>query len=348
MARKDYYQVLGVSQSASPDQIKAAFRKLAHQYHPDKGGDEKKFKEINEAYQVLSDPDKRRKYDQFGAADGTDFPGFNDFGQGFGGFQASGFQDIGDIFGSFFGGRSRVSRGSDIEVKVHLAFKEAIFGVTKDFSLYRSSSCSRCGGSGAEPGTKLKNCGTCDGHGVVTRVQRTLLGAMQVRVSCETCQGRGEIPEQACSTCRGSGVVRGTGTVTVKIPAGVEDGTRIRLRGEGENPGAGGEVGDLYILVHVSPDPLFVRQGNTLYSTKKIGFTQAVLGDTVTVQTVDGPVSMKVPPGTQSGEDLRLRGKGVPTGRGRGDQIVRIQVVVPAKIDRKTRQIIEDLQLRED
>lgn len=346
MSNKDYYQVLGVSRSANQDEIKRAFRKLAHEHHPDKGGDEAKFKEINEAYQVLSDTEKRSRYDQFGSAEGP--AGFGG-GQGFpgGGFDGV---DLGDIFGSFFGGGGgqRQNRGSDIETNVRLSFKEAIFGVTKEFSLYRSTSCARCGGNGAEPGTKLKTCAPCGGRGVVTKVQRTMLGNMQVRATCEACQGRGEVPEKECTTCHGQGVVRGTNTVRVDIPAGVDNGATVRVRGEGEDPGVGGSAGDLFIHLQVTPDPRFTRQGTTLFSTKKIGFTQAVLGDSVTVETVDGPVSMKVPPGTQSGEELRLRGKGVPSGRGRGDQVVRIQVVTPNKLDKKTRQAIEELNLRED
>lgn len=349
--QKDYYQVLGVERTASADDIKRAFRKLAHEHHPDKGGDEAKFKEVNEAYQVLSDTEKRGRYDQFGSAEGPQ--GFGGFGggQGFGGFQGGNFEDLGDIFGSFFGGGgggSRQQRGADLETTVRLAFKEAVFGVTKEFSLYRSSNCSRCSGNGAEPGSALKTCTPCNGKGIVTKVQRTLLGNMQVRATCDTCQGRGEVPEKTCSTCDGQGVTRGTSTVRVDIPAGVDNGATVRVRGEGENPGGGGGAGDFYIHVQVTPDQRFTRQGTTLYSTKNIGFTQAVIGDSVNVETIDGPVSMKVPPGTQSGEELRLRGKGVPSGRGRGDHIVRIQIVTPTRPDKKTRQTIEELNLRED
>ena len=345
---KDYYKILGVERNASADDIKKAFRKLAHQYHPDKGGDEARFKEINEAYQVLSDSEKRARYDQFGSAEGPMG------GAGFGGFSGAGFDpsafgDLGDIFGSFFGGGgSRAARGSDIETDLYLSFKESIFGVSKEISLTKTNVCTRCAGQGAEPGSAMKTCATCKGSGVVTNVQRTILGAVQMRAGCPDCHGRGEIPEKVCTSCHGEGVVRGRKTLRIDVPAGVEDGIQIRVRGEGESIGAQGEPGDLYVRLHVAPDPRFTRRGSTLYVTKKIGFTQAALGDTVQVETVDGPVSMKVPPGTQSGDELRLRGKGVPSGRGRGDQIVTIQVVTPTKLDKTTRQLLEELNFKED
>lgn len=343
---KDYYKVLGVERTASADEIKRAFRKLAHEHHPDKGGDEAKFKEINEAYQILSDSEKKARYDQFGSAEGPQ--GFGGFGGA--GFDPSAFGDLGDIFGSFFGGGGgrRAARGADIETDLYLSFKEAIFGVSKEISISKTNNCDRCGGQGAEPGTSLKTCETCKGSGVVTNVQRTILGAVQMRSACTACSGRGEIPEKKCTSCNGEGVNRGRKTLRVDVPAGVENGVQMRIRGEGESIGSQGEPGDLYVRLHVSADPRFQREGATIYLKKNIGFTQAALGDTVQIETVDGPVSMKIPPGTQSGDELRLRGKGVPTNRGRGDQIVIIQVVTPTKLDKKQRQLLEELNIREE
>ncbi len=344
---KDYYQILGVDKSASADEIKRAFRKLAHEHHPDKGGDEAKFKEINEAYQGLSDPEKRARYDQFGSADGPQ--GFG--GGGFpGGFDPNAFGDLGDIFGSFFGGggRGRTPKGQDIEMELHLNFKESVFGVAKEIPVHKTSDCPRCGATGAEPGTKLKTCDTCKGKGFTISNQRTILGSVQVRNACHDCNGRGEKPEQVCSECHGQGVSSGRKTLRVDIPAGVEDGMRIRVRGEGESIGTQGEAGDLYLFLRVSADARFTRNGSTIYLKKNIGFTQAALGDSVQVDTVEGPVSMKIPPGTQSGDELRLRGKGVPSQRGRGDQIVVIQVVTPTKLDKNARRLLEEMNLKVD
>lgn len=347
MASKDYYNILGVEKGASKDEVKKAFRKKAHEHHPDKGGDQEKFKEINEAYQVLSDDQKRSQYDQFGQT-------FDGAGAGgFGGFQGNvNFEDFGDIFGDMFGGFGgrggrRAERGQDILVDMDLTFKESIFGVEKEISVTKGNACERCGGVGAEPGTSMKTCATCDGNGVVTRVQRTILGAMQTRTACEDCHGQGEVPETTCTTCRGTGVENSRRTLRVDVPAGVENGMKIRIRGEGESIGARGEAGDLFVRLHVSQDKRFERDGKTLYSQKKIGFTQAALGDEVDIETVEGTVKLKVPAGTQSGDKLRLKGKGVPTGRGRGDQIVIMQVATPKKLNRKQKKLLEELDLSE-
>ncbi|MBP9827953.1 molecular chaperone DnaJ [Patescibacteria group bacterium] len=347
---KDYYSILGVSKSASADEIKRAFRKLAHEHHPDKGGNADKFKEINEAYQALGDPEKRQRYDQFGSADAGagGFPGGFDFSQ-FGG--AAGFEDLGDIFGNMFGmgggGRTRRERGSDLGVHVTLSFHDAIFGVSKEIVINRSNTCDRCAGTTAEPGSKMAACTTCKGNGYVIKVQRTMLGAMQVRAACDDCQGRGEKPEKFCSTCHGEGTVQGKKTVRVDIPAGIEDDTRLRVRGEGDSIGVRGDTGDLYIDVNVTPDPRFTRNGVTIFTKLKIGFTQAALGDTVRIDTVDGPVEMKIPAGTQAGDELRLKGKGVPHGRNRGDQIVVVQVVTPTKLSKQQKTALEELGLKE-
>ncbi len=353
---KDYYQTLGVSKSASAEEIKAAFRKLAHQHHPDKpGGNEAKFKEANEAYQILGDPERRKKYDQFGSAA---FENGGGGGQGFGGFDFSGFQggagfeDLGDIFGDMFGfGGSRrqsqrTRRGEDIVIDLDMQFSEAIFGADKELNVTKNNPCVRCGGVGAEPGTKMKTCADCEGKGVKTVIQRTILGNMQTRVSCPTCSGNGEIPEKACTSCGGNGLERSRKTLSVNIPSGVDNGMVVRLRGEGEAV-KGGENGDLHLRIHVKPDPRFEREGDTIFSQVNIGFTEAALGAELEHQTVDGPVTLKIPAGTQSGTELRLRGKGVPNRRGRGDQIVQVTVVTPKKISREQKKLLEELDLKE-
>lgn len=353
---KDYYQTLGVNKSASADEIKSAFRKLAHQHHPDKpGGNEAKFKEANEAYQVLGDEEKRKKYDQFGSAA---FEGGAGGGQGFGGFDFSGFQggggfeDLGEMFGDMFGfggrrgGAQRVRHGEDIHVDVDVSFHEAIFGVSKELNITKHNACERCGGVGAEPGTSMRTCEDCGGKGVKVVMQRTILGNMQSRVACPSCDGAGEVPKTVCTTCKGEGVTRGRKTLTVNIPGGVDDGNMVRVRGEGEAM-KGGEPGDLLLRMHVAPDKRFERQGSTIYSTVEIGFTQAALGDTVDADTVDGSVSLNIPAGTQSGTEFRLRGKGVPVRGGRGDQHVTVRVLTPKKLSKEQRRLLEELDLRE-
>lgn len=356
---KDYYKLLGIEKSASQDEIKKAFRVLAHKHHPDKqGGDEAKFKEINEAYQVLGDEKKRAQYDQFGsgAFDGSagggggyGGGGFNGAGFDFSGFQGAGFEDLGDIFGGMFGGSrggSRERRGGDIQVDVHLSFHESIFGVDKEISLTKNVSCERCSGNGAEPGKGVKKCGTCDGNGVVIGVQRTILGAMQTKRMCETCHGTGEIPNTPCSTCHGAGLEKKRKTLNVHIPSGVEDGNVLRVRSEGEAI-KGGESGDLFVRIGVKPDQRFERDGDTIYSEKQIGFTQAALGAVVAIETVDGKADLTIPAGTQSQTQLRLRGKGVPTRGGRGDHIVIVKVVTPHKLSKEQRKMLETLGLNE-
>ncbi|NQV90572.1 molecular chaperone DnaJ [Candidatus Uhrbacteria bacterium] len=345
---KDYYQILEVDRNASQDEVKKAFRKLAHKHHPDKqGGNEEKFKEANEAYQVLGDEKKRAQYDQYGsgAFDGSGG------GQGFGGFSGfsggAGFEDLGDIFGDMFGGgrsRQRERRGSDIQVDMELAFKESIFGVQKEVDLTKTDTCDRCSGTGGEPGEAMDTCSTCNGEGATIGVQRTILGNIQTKQTCQTCQGTGETPKKPCTTCRGLGVDRKRQTFTVTIPAGVENGAMLRVRGQGEAL-KGGQTGDLFVRLHVPEDKQFDRQGNMLISEAEIGFTQAALGATIDVQTVDGAVDLKIPAGTQSGAQFRLRGKGVPTSRGRGDQIVVVRVVTPQKLSRAQKKLLEELNL---
>ncbi|MEK9130934.1 MAG: J domain-containing protein, partial [Patescibacteria group bacterium] len=305
------------------------------------------------AYQVLGDPQKRQKYDQFGSA-AFEQGGGGGQGHGFGGFDFSGFQsgggfeDLGDMFGSMFGGGrrgQRERRGQDIQVDVDLSFKEAVFGVEKQLNVTKHNRCERCASVGAEPGTDMRTCDDCDGNGVKVVTQRTILGNMQSRVMCSTCDGTGEIPKTACSTCGGDGLTRGRKTLTINIPSGVDNGNVVRVRGEGEAI-KGGASGDLLLRVHVAPDRRFDRDGATIFSRLEIGFTQAALGATVDVETVDGPVELKIPAATQSGTEFRLRGKGVPHRGGRGDHLVSVQVITPKKLSREQKKLLEDLDLR--
>ncbi len=363
---KDYYKILGVGKDASQDEIKKAFRKLAHQHHPDKsGGDEEKFKEANEAYQILGDPEKRKKYDQFGSAafenggNGFGGGGFGGFGQGFpgGAWSASGgegvdlgdiFGDLGDIFGfSAGGGRERrgTPRGSDIQVDLELSFHDAVFGVERDVSVTKAVTCERCAGLGAEPGTDMKDCAKCEGSGSIVHRERTMLGTMQTRRVCSECQGEGKIPERICSRCRGIGLDHKRKTISVHLPSGVKEGDMVRVRGEGEAV-RNGTPGDLFLRVHVEHDSRFERDGSTLRSRVEIGFRQAALGTEVDVPVVDGgEVTLKIPAGIQSGTELRLKGKGVPQGHLRGDHLVTIQVVTPKKLSRHQKKLLEELDI---
>lgn len=363
---KDYYKILNVDKGASADEIKKAFRKLAHQYHPDKqGGNEAKFKEINEAYQVLSDGDKRQKYDQFGA----DFEqqggfgggmGWDDFmraargqnggyGANFGGF------DFSDIFGDVFGfgrggGGRRQHRGNDVQVDIEITFREAVFGVEKEIRLMKNNTCDVCSGTGAEPGSKIKTCDTCKGQGQVRQVQRTILGSMQTVVNCAACQGQGKIPEKSCKHCNGRGVKRSESVYTVKIPAGIDNGGVIRLSGRGESPAfakaTAGEAGDLYVVVHVRAEKGFERREYDIYTEARINFAQAALGDQIDIDTLDGKKKLVIPEGTQSHQEFRLKGLGVPhvNSARRGDQFVTVIVDVPKKLSRGAKKLVEELK----
>ncbi|HLC69482.1 MAG TPA: molecular chaperone DnaJ [Patescibacteria group bacterium] len=365
---KDYYKILGIEKNASADEIKKAFKKMAMQHHPDRpGGDEKKFKEINEAYQVLGDAEKRAKYDQYGSdfeQQGGFSGGMNweDFmraarGQGGGGFSSGGFDfggvDLGDVFGEMFGfgggGRSRgrrAARGNDIQVDVQLEFKEAAFGAEKEISLRKQSKCDVCNGSGGEPGSKLETCHTCQGQGQVVQNQRTILGTMQTVVTCPDCRGRGERPGKKCKHCGGDGILAKTENFKVKIPGGIDNGQSIRLEGKGEAAPHGGVNGDLYVRAHVKPLKGFERDGFDIYTENEISFTQAVLGGKIDVETIDGLVKLVVPEGTESGQLIRLRGKGITHigGSSRGDQYVKVKIRVPKKVSRDLRKKLEDLE----
>ncbi|MFZ1243127.1 MAG: molecular chaperone DnaJ [Candidatus Saccharimonas sp.] len=358
MAKRDYYEVLGVKKDASADEIKKAFRKLAVKYHPDKGGDEAKFKEINEAYEVLKDEQKRRRYDQFGhagvggAAGGGGFSGGNPF-EGFGQGQNVHFDfgdgGFGDIFNQFFGGNmggdrsyGGPKRGRDIETRVTLSFEEAIFGKEVKLSLTLDDECPHCKGTTVEPGYSLKTCPTCKGAGQQIRVMNTLFGPIQQAVTCETCHGKGKVPEKACTMCHGTGVQRKEQAITVKIPAGIDDGATIRLRERGEAI-AGGERGDLYVNVRVRAHKKFTREGDLILSQEHISMVEAALGTEIDIETVDGIVTMKIPAGTQSGTDFKLSGHGVPhlKGSARGPHIVTIIVDTPTKLTKKQKEILE-------
>ena len=355
---KDYYNILGVNKSASADDIKKAFRKLAHEHHPDKkSGDEAKFKEINEAYQVLSDPQKRSQYDQFGSAfQNGQAGGAQGFGGGFsdfnGGFNIN-MDDLGDMFGGFgdifgFGGggsRSRNQRrGHDIQVALTIDFNEAVFGVEKEIGLKKTVECSKCKGEGREPGTEVTTCKICGGKGRVTKVQRTILGNMQVQMTCEACGGEGKTFKEKCSACRGAGLVQQIVNLKVKIPAGIDNGETIRLSGQGE-AAKGAQNGDLYLKIRVNPDRRFERDGFNIKSRAEISFSQAALGAKIEVATVDGLVDLKIPEGTQSGRVLILRDKGIPhlNGRGRGSHLVEVVVKTPTGLSRKQREALKEL-----
>lgn len=357
---KDFYETLGIAKSASQDEIKRAYRKLAHQYHPDKGsGNEQKFKEVNEAYQVLSDEGKRQQYDRFGE-NFQQAGGFGGAGQGNpfggGGFDFSGFGgaggmefDLGDIFSDIFGGnrdrQSRRQRGVDLEMPMTISFEESVRGTTKTVTLEKQDKCHVCEGSGAAPGSKVVTCQKCHGQGQILTTRRTIFGNMQSAATCDKCEGDGKTPEVPCSICHGSGVLRRPKTLEVKIPAGIDQGQRVRMQGEGEVGYKGSNPGDLYITIRITPSKEFRRDGNNLYKEIPISFIQATLGTKVEVTTVDGVIELKVPAGTQPGTVLKVSGKGVPvinSGK-RGDLLLTVRVIVPNKLSKQERELIEQL-----
>ena len=365
---KDYYEILGVSKSASAEEIKKAFRVKAHEYHPDKKtGNEVKFKEVNEAYQTLSNPDKRRQYDQFGssynsAGAGGNYGGaggFNwqDFAGGArGGFSGGGidFEDLGDIFGDFFNGggrgrsagRSSRNGGSDLQLNLTVDLKDAVFGTEKTIAYQRNGACSACGGSGADKSAKIITCKTCHGTGQVTVSRQTFFGVFKATEVCSDCSGVGKIPEKKCRECNGNGLERVTEELKVKIPAGIDNDERIRLTGKGNlAPNQFGEAGDLYISFRILPDPTFKRTGDDLFTNIKITYSQAVLGDKIELDTLDGEVTLKIPEGTVSGKQFLIKNHGVTKlrGHGRGDLIVTANIAVPNKLTREQKKLLEQL-----
>ncbi|EEH98828.1 molecular chaperone DnaJ [Clostridium tertium] len=351
MANKDYYASLGLQKGASDEEIKKAFRKLAIKYHPDKNQGNKeaedKFKEINEAYQVLSDPEKKARYDQFGTAD---FDGSGFGSGGFGGFDFSDMGGFGDIFDSFFGGgggssrrRNGPQRGADLEYTVNLTFEEAIFGVEKEISINRSETCDSCKGSGAKTGTSAKTCPTCNGQGQVRVQRQTPLGSFVSTSTCSTCGGSGKVIDDPCTTCHGKGNVRKNRKITVNIPAGVDTGNVMPLRGQGDHGTNDGPPGDLYVRINVASSKKFTRKGNDIYIDTHISMGKAALGTEITVATVDGDVKYTIPAGTQSGTLFRLKGKGVPrvNSSGRGDQYVKVIVDIPKNLNDKQKDALK-------
>lgn len=372
---KDYYTTLGVSKSATEAEIKKAYRTLAHKFHPDKAsGNETKFKELNEAYQVIGNAEKRAKYDQYGesfeqmggwgaATGGASWEdimrGFRQ-GGGFGGSQGAGAGssfsfDLGDIFSEFFGGgfqdrgsgtRSRSSRGRDIEASLEIEFNESIFGAEKMIELERFEKCSHCKGNRAEPGTAIVECTECKGSGEITQTRSTVFGMMRQTAICPRCKGEGKFPKQNCKKCNGDGMERARKKIKLTIPAGIKDGETLRLQNEGEISEDGARHGNLYVHIRAREHYKFKRKGDDVYSVEPISFTQAVLGDKIRVDTIDGKVDLKIPPGTAFGTSFKLKKKGAPhlRGYGAGDHFVTVKIVMPEHLSRRARKLLEELK----
>ncbi len=358
---KDYYNILGVDKKASKDEVKKAFYKLAQKYHPDKkGGDEKKFKEVNEAYQVLSNDAKRSKYDQYGA-------GFENMGAqggygrgqgGFEGFDFSGFQNgnadfdfgnLNDIFSDFFGGgmgggRQQQRRGRDISTEIQISFSDSIFGITRKVLITKTSNCLTCNGSGAKVGTKMETCKHCNGQGKIHEQKRTIFGTIANTKICEVCLGAGQVPHELCEKCKGKGVLRREEEISIVIPAGIRDGEMVRMSGLGEAISKG-TAGDLYIKINVTTHHIFKREGNDLTMNLNLKLSDALLGTKHTIQTLDGEIEVTIPEGVTMNEILRVRGKGVLHGKGkRGDLLIKLNIKLPGKLSRKSREIVEELK----
>lgn len=357
---KNYYEILGVEKNASKEEIKKAFHKLAHKHHPDKNnGDDKKFKEVNEAYQVLSDDQKRTRYDQFGSADGPQGFGGQGYGNqsGFGGFDFSGFQngqgfdmgDLGDIFGDFFGGgmnrnSKKVKRGRDIQTEITLTFEEAIFGVKKKILITKQSTCDICNGTGGRVGSKMNTCKDCNGQGQIKEIRRSILGSFSTSKICDYCNGMGKIPSEKCSNCRGDGVLKKQKEIDLNIPSGVDNEETLKMSNQGEDI-QNGRSGDLYIKINVKPHTLFRREGLNLIMDLPIKITDSLLGMTYKLKTLEDDIlDVKIPEGINHNELLRVRGRGIPSSRGRGDIIIRIQIKIPTKISRKVKDLVEKLK----
>ncbi len=355
---KDYYKTLGVDKGASQEEVKKAFRKKAHEHHPDKAhGDEAKFKEMNEAYQVLGDKNKRAQYDQFGSAfqngqaqgESSGFEGFSNGGANIN------MDDLGDIFGGIGdifgfgggrGGRTRQRRGEDIQAILTVDFMDAVFGTTKEVRLVKNIKCAKCSGVGAEPGTKIDTCKTCQGSGRVSRIQRTVLGNIQTQTTCPDCQGEGKAYEKKCAKCSGTGISREEVKLNIKIPAGIDNGETIRLSGQGGAGPKNSPDGDLYLKIIVKADKRFERDEYDIKNEVEINFSQAALGDKIEIETVDGNITLKIPEGTQSDTNFKLRGKGIARlrqGRGRGDHIVKVIVKTPTGLNRNQKKALEEL-----
>lgn len=355
---KNYYEILGVDKKASKEEIKKAFRKLAHEYHPDKkSGSEEKFKEINEAYSILSDDKRRAEYDSYGRVfnNGAQAGGFSGTGpfdfnwagsgaEGFGGQPFEGF-DLGDIFGEFFGGGGQKNkRGRDISIDLEISFKESVFGTSRKVLIQKNSFCDLCAGSGAKKGTELNTCSVCNGQGKIREVKKSLIGSFSVNRTCDKCNGKGKIPKEKCKNCMGLGILRKSQEINIMIPAGIENGEMIRLSGEGE-AASGGSSGDLYVKIYVKQDKNFKKEGNNLITDLNIKLSDALLGSEYNVETLDGNLKVKIPENISFGEILRVKGRGVPIGKNqRGDLYIKINIVLPKKLSRNAKKIIEDLK----
>lgn len=360
MATKDYYNLLGVDKNASKEEIKKAFYKLAAKYHPDKkGGDEAKFKEVNEAYQVLSDEKKRKEYDTYGQTFNGAGPQQGGFGGFQGGFDASDFAnmqfdfgDLGDIFGDMFGGaspfggQSRSKRGRDISLELDVTFNESIFGTERNVLISKVSTCKTCTGTGAKKGTKMKTCTTCNGQGKIHEVKKTFMGNFQSVRNCDICRGVGKVPEEKCHDCRGNGVVSSREEINIKVPAGISNGEMMRMSQMGEAV-AGGTTGDLYVKINVQSHKVWKREGTDLVITHEIKLSDALLGANHTIEGLDGKIEIDIPVGTHSGEILRVRGRGVPhihEKNKRGDVLVKLSIAMPKKLSKKAMAFIEGLK----
>lgn len=352
---KDYYEILGIPKGSPKDEVKKAFRKMAAKYHPDKKtGDEAKYKEITEAYAVLGDEKKKAEYDTYGHAF-SNGGGGQQQGGGFGGFDFSGFQqgggggfefDINDIFQGFGfggGGRAQQQRGRDVSIDINVTFKESVFGVTRKVLLTKNNTCETCDGSGAKKGTEKVNCSTCNGNGKVQETRQSIMGSFTTVRECDTCYGTGKVPKEKCATCAGAGVHKTQNEISIKIPAGIQNGEVIRMTGQGEAM-PNGQPGDLYIKIHAESHTTIKRDGLTLSTNLPIKLTDALLGNTYRVETLDGNVDIKIPAGITHGELLRIKDKGVPSERGRGDFMVRVSIETPKKLSRKAQKLVEELR----
>ena len=356
----DYYEVLGITKSASQEEIKKAFHKLAHKYHPDKGGDEKKFKEINEAYQVLSDKQKREQYDQYGRVfdQGQQPGGDSGFSWSWGNrpqgedveFDVG---DIGDIFAEFFGGGARpktkkdARKGKDIQVDIEITLERTLKETVEKINLAKQVTCNRCQGTGAEEGTKIKECVLCRGVGQVQQVRKTVLGSYTTLATCPECKGEGTIPEKPCNVCKGEGRIKGEETIEVNIPAGLDTNQAIRVEGKGEAGKKGAKAGNLFVRIFVKKHPIFERRGDELFTEADINFSQAALGDEIEIKTLEGTnILLQVPAGTESGKVFKISGKGIPHfgGYGRGNLYIELNIKTPRKLSRKQKEILDSLR----
>ena len=359
----DYYEVLGVPKTATQDEIKKAFHKLAHKYHPDKGGDEKKFKEINEAYQVLSDSKKRAQYDQFGRVFDQGMPGGDSGFTWTWGARPSGeevefdFGDIGDVFEEFFSGgfgggfrnksKKDSRKGKDIQIDIEIPLEQTLKATTEDITLTKLNLCQRCSGSGAEPGSKIKECFSCRGTGQVQQVKKTVFGSYTTLATCPECKGEGTIPEKPCNVCRGEGRIKGQETVKVELPAGIDTNQVIKIEGKGDAGKKGAKAGNLFVRILVKQHPVFDRRGDDLFTQADITYSQAALGDEVEIKSLEGTnILLEVPAGTESGKILRISGKGIPHfgGYGRGNVYVSLKIKTPKKLSKEQKKLLDDLR----